>query len=987
MTNSSCLRQSLPIFLIVLLLIFPGTTSAQTWQQLYEKADSIYKKGNEKEAYIGFLEAEKQAKIEFGIEHINTAKTINILASILLSRGDYDHAAKKFLDARSIFSRVAPTSAQQAEISFYLGQVYRNQSKHSEADSSIREGLRLSGLLPVETDRKEYRAYGLTNLAVLYRVMGDDKRAEPLLIEAIKIQDLLKGKLNTEYASYVGSLAAVYDGLEEYTAAEPLYIEALSIYRHLFGENHPRLTTVLNNLGNYYVTLGNYASAIPLLSKALEIRTKTGTTGQGYAETIQNLASCYKNQNQSDRADSLFGAALNVLEKQVGKVHPMYANTLQNRASLQYQTKKYAEALSLHLEALLLLNVTPQQADEQYARMLYNTATDYLALRELVKADSLTKMALGVTKRRNGENTISYATYLFTQGQAIYQKKSVQEGIKLMEEALKKYNSVFNKNFLSMTPKQKTAFAGRWRSQYERYYSTIMDTRLALRSFDIVLTQKGMLLNEYTQIASALSISNDPLVKDKVDSLLKVKSLVATQYTLPITQRKNLDSLEARSETFEKDLARQSAPFRQAKQALAVRWEDVRDALKPTEAAVEFVSFPYHNGRQETDSVRYMALVLRPGDVAPQVVPLLTDEGPLRRLLARRSASSGAITYATRGSELDTDQLSRGDSLYRLIWQPIDTLLAGAKTVWLAPSGLLHQVSFAALPYPGSVADKTDFKTPHYLADRYQLRQVGSTRQVAAPRTGDDTYQTLSSATLYGGIVYDSTGQQPTRAGAWPYLPGTRREVEQISRFVGPKARAVTGRAATEAGFKAQSGQSPTVLHIATHGFAFPDPLLALTDTSAAPDLVGANPGGATFRRIANPLFRTGLLMAGANHVWQGGRPALGEDDGILTAYEVANLNLSNTKLVVLSACETALGDIRGSEGVFGLQRAFKMAGAGYLLTSLWPVSDEATSDLMTLFYRNWKRHKTIRAAFAQTQLALRKTYPPSVWAAFVLIE
>jgi CHAT domain-containing protein len=127
--------------------------------------------------------------------------------------------------------------------------------------------------------------------------------------------------------------------------------------------------------------------------------------------------------------------------------------------------------------------------------------------------------------------------------------------------------------------------------------------------------------------------------------------------------------------------------------------------------------------------------------------------------------------------------------------------------------------------------------------------------------------------------------------------------------------------------------------------------------------------------------------MAGANRVWQGGRPALGEDDGILTAYEVANLNLSNTKLVVLSACETALGDIRGSEGVFGLQRAFKMAGASYLLMSLWPVSDQATSDLMAQFYRNWKKHKTIRAAYEKTQTQIRQKYPPAVWAAFVLVE
>ena len=495
--------------------------------------------------------------------------------------------------------------------------------------------------------------------------------------------------------------------------------------------------------------------------------------------------------------------------------------------------------------------------------------------------------------------------------------------------------------------------------------------------FQQSLLLKNLLLNQQTTTVSTVLLSNDQTWLTMYRAIQDSRNQIATQYTLSIAQRKNLDSLEARAETLEKDLARQSATFRQAKQALRVRWTDIRDALKPAEAAVEFVSFPYSDGRRQTDTVRYMALVLRPGDKAPQVVPLLTDEAPLRQLLGRKKGYSGGnALYATRGSELDTDQLSQGDSLYQLIWQPIDKLLSGAKTVYLAPSGLLHQVAFAALPYHINPAKKG----VQYLADRYQLRQIGSTRQVATPATENDTYQQMDSAKLYGGIQYDSVGSTTAQNGAWSFLPGTQQEVEQISQFIGPKASVMKGSAATETELKALSGQAPTVLHIATHGFAFPDPAVSPTDSSA-------ETGGATFRRIANPLFRTGLLMAGGNRIWLGGRPAPGEDDGILTAYEVANLNLSATKLVVLSACETALGDIRGSEGVFGLQRAFKMAGVDYLLMSLWPVPDQPTSDLMTLFYRNWKKHKTIRLAFQHTQAAMRQKYPPAVWAAFVLIE
>ena len=262
----------------------------QEWQKTYAQADTLYEKGQYKEAYPVFEKAEKLAESEFGSEHRNTVRTKHKIANILLLRGDYATAERKMVQLSGIFGRVAPTSVERAELTFYLGQTYRNQAKYAQADSTIREGLRIVTLLPSLTDRKRYRAYGLVNLANLYRVMGDDQRAKPLLVEALTVQDSLSGKVNIEYASYLSSLASVYDGLGEYTSAEPLYIEALAINRQLFGEGHPRLTIGLNNLGNLYLTLGDYAHAQPLLLKSLTIRNKTGATGQGYSEGNTKLS-------------------------------------------------------------------------------------------------------------------------------------------------------------------------------------------------------------------------------------------------------------------------------------------------------------------------------------------------------------------------------------------------------------------------------------------------------------------------------------------------------------------------------------------------------------------------------------------------------------------------------------------------------------------------------------------------------------------------
>ena len=185
-------------------------------------------------------------------------------------------------------------------------------------------------------------------------------------------------------------------------------------------------------------------------------------------------------------------------------------------------------------------------------------------------------------------------------------------------------------------------------------------------------------------------------------------------------------------------------------------------------------------------------------------------------------------------------------------------------------------------------------------------------------------------------------------------------------------------------------------MHIATHGFFFPDPeqIRAENQRESVKENQGeelkfrgsTNYANWSFVNNKNPLMRSGIVLAKANEVWQRDPLAEGED-GILTAQEVSNLDLRNTKLVVLSACETGLGDIKGSEGVFGLQRAFKMAGVKYLIMSLWQVPDKETSEFMILFYKNLIKLKDIPTAFNKTQKVMREKYDPYYWGAFVLIE
>ncbi|MGB3227443.1 MAG: CHAT domain-containing protein, partial [Saprospiraceae bacterium] len=345
-------------------------------------------------------------------------------------------------------------------------------------------------------------------------------------------------------------------------------------------------------------------------------------------------------------------------------------------------------------------------------------------------------------------------------------------------------------------------------------------------------------------------------------------------------------------------------------------------------------------------------------------------------------------------------------TLYEMIWEPIEKYMEGIKTIYFSPSGLLHRINLDAIPVSESET----------LADKYKLIELNSTRQLVIP---DQVEIVNNDAVLYGGIQFEadttfhknepviasrprgelsfSSVDSSLRGGSWNYLPGTAREINSIESILKKskvKITLKTGYSATEESFKnfgANNTSSPQILHIATHGYFFED----LIKSSQKSEINSQNEN--VFKMSDHPMLRSGLIMAGGNATWQGKQTLEGREDGILTAYEISQMNLSNTELVVLSACETGLGEIQGNEGVYGLQRAFKIAGAKYLIMSLWQVPDKQTSLLMTTFYKKWLnaespdnggKKMTIPDAFHAAQKELREIgLDPYQWAGFVLME
>ncbi len=439
---------------------------------------------------------------------------------------------------------------------------------------------------------------------------------------------------------------------------------------------------------------------------------------------------------------------------------------------------------------------------------------------------------------------------------------------------------------------------------------------------------------------------NDSLLSSIWKNYQVNKALLSKTLGQPIIKRTiSTDSLNNIANQQEKELLEKSANYRNLKEQQNINWEQIQKNLLATETAIEFVRFRYVD-----DLVNYQyyyaAMLLNPQDSIPVFIKLF-DERDLK--IALNNFVYRASGYYNTNTVIEKNS-TQSKSIFQLLWQPLLPYLLKTTTIYFSPDGLLHNIAFAAIPT----------KNGTLLCDKYNLIQLTSTRQIAIKENENIA---PASITLFGGINYNKQNidttiavsadpyayvyQQSRSAGvdSFVYLPNTLKEVESIKRNMELKQNKVslfTNENATEAAFRNLGGaSSPQVIHFATHGFT-------VADTSNSRKNITN-----TFKISDNPLLRSGLVMAGGNKGWMS-KSSFDEDDGILTALEISSVALPNTQLAVLSACETGTGELRGSEGVFGLQRAFKLAGVNYVMASLWHVPDKETSEFMNTFYSNW---------------------------------
>ncbi|MBK9108780.1 MAG: CHAT domain-containing protein [Saprospiraceae bacterium] len=909
--------------------------------------------------------AEKIALEKLGKESAEYGSCAFNRARVLFYKRDYSGAQKWYLEAKDIREKVLGREHPDYGWSLHnLGLLYKTLGNYKKAEPLY---LEAKAIWEKALGKEHFNyAASINNLASLYLALGSYEKSEPLFLEAKEIREKLKGKEHPVYAESVYNLAILYYEMGNYGKAESFSLEAKAIREKVMGKEHPDYALSVASLAMLYHDFGNYQKAEPFYLEAKVILEKVlGKEHPDYASSLNNLAVLYDDMGNYQKAEPLYLEAKVIWEKVLGKEHPDYATSPNNLGNLYYLMGNYEKAEPFHLEAKALRNKVLGKEHPDYTSSLTNIVRLYERQFRFLESDPLMEEAFILSQTRL-VNAIAF----------------------LSEKELAQYISKFQ-----ISGSDLNAYL------YARNKVTAQLGIFPQLAYDHALLYKGFILSSASRLNSPAL--NTPETSEIKLRLKDFRRLLSVEYTKPIAERNGIVELEEKANIAEKELSRSVAAYADA--IRQIKWSDVQATLKPAEAAMEFISFKV-NFPKTTDSTLYAALLLKPGDKQPRFIPLFEEKSmdSLLHTKSERKADyvNSLYTLIDRGALANEAPIR---SLYEILWKPLEQELAGIKTIYFSPSGLLHRINLNAIPLIGPNGSGTET-----LSDRYLLIGLNSTRQLVIP---SQIKNVNNDAVLYGGIQFepDSTVQfnEPLlvsrssgelsfnlvdtslRGGSWNYLSGTEREVysiEKIMQTSGVKTELKKAYYATEDSFKnigANNSFSPRILHIATHGYFFADAKINSQQS------IVKNQSESVFKMSNHPMLRSGLIMAGGNAAWRGKSTPEGKDDGILTAYEISQMNLSNTELVVLSACETGLGDIKGNEGVYGLQRAFKIAGVKYIIMSLWQVPDKQTSMLMISFYKKWLEDKmSIPDAFRAAQRELRDIgLDPYQWAGFVLVE
>lgn len=849
-------------------------------------------------------------------------------AEMLLAANQYKLAEKQLLHAQKLLENpkkneeIAPMPHLVARLYNTMGLLYTSLGEYNQAESYFTKTLQYIEQSFPQGGSFFYWAT-LHNLAVLRFHQARYPEAIQLIEQVYP--KLVRPKIHLPQAIALNNHAYMLYALGNYKNAEENYKQALSIAEKNISKKNFNYQRILINLALLYQEAGQLSQARQVYEKALRIAKKRfKSNSPDYAHLLTRYASLMEQEQNYKQARELCEQALRIYQKKFGTLHPSYATTLEQLAHIDLAEQQGEQALTKLHQALDIRLQTQGEQHPDYAQTLQWLAVGYWQQQQIVQAK-----------------------YFFSQ-------------------SIQKNQGFIASFFSSMSDTERSRYWQRMQPSYQLFFHFVAsqptDDSLIKAAYEVWVSVRGILLQTSASIRQRVISSADKTLIELFEAWRHQRERLAYYYTLSKEelQQQAIDLPQEEQEALqlERQLSTRSQAFAHM-QAQQITYEQLVQQLETGSALLDIMrlsSFTYPTPLHAD----YYAWLLLP----KQTRPLLVKLGEAERFEKRD------LVYYQNNIKLKREDTRS----FQAFFFTIDSLLASKriKKLYFCNDGAYHQVNLLGLYN----ADKET-----YVGDMYQLVQLAHPKELLrSPASVEHIHHAL----LVGYPSYGTDAVSP--------LPGTLKEVlniEGILKSFRIHAYTLLQEDASEEKLKQMLHQQNIhLLHIATHGFFLSD--AGKLNNSEAPFWQRSMIFGIQAEKASqNPLLRAGLLLSNCAQALRQESiplPADAQNNGILTAFEVTTLPLQHTHMVVLSACETALGEVQIGEGVYGFQKAFQEAGVPLIVMSLWRVDDQATQLLFSHFYRLLLQLKKPREAFQLAQAEVRKQYPhPYYWAAFVM--
>lgn len=817
-----------------------------------------------------------------------------------------------------------------------------------------------------------------TNLGQTYTEMGEYGLALSYLQNAKRMMIKYKITEPDNLAMIENNLGLVYKNTADYKNAETSFNNALKLYKEVEMDKSSEYCSTLSNKADLLRLIGRREEALKLLSTSLKLReTYFGKISEMYANSLTNYGIIAQELDENKIAQEYFEEATRIYEQTVPKTHQSYANSLNNLGACYLINGDIKKGEAYKTEALKIIESNLGKENYKYITYLIGMTDIPFLQKNYAKGLQYVNEARTLAKKKFGTNHDLYIRAVMLSGGLKFWEAKYEGSMLDYEEAIELKLKNLTDFFYTMNREDQVAYLEELQGEIVQFGNCLFGYAYKQpnakigphfeKYFDFHLTIKSLLNKNTTEFQKKLVESNNDFVKKNYPKYIAYKNSLNELYRSDFTMAEQ-DSIHSLINNLETDL-RKAINYTLPERST---FKSLTEKLKPEEAMID-ISWYYHFFTDTSGITRYAALVLKNKAQYPECVFLSHEK------------KDDHVTIQDYNDRMDAEKL---DTIsYDLFYKSMVASLNGVSKLYVSTKGDFSRINFQTLYDP---------KKKNYLIDQMDIVYMPD---LSALNNLETNSNITKEAQLFGNpdFNYDfrkkidvkpKPKEQPLLAKRFGLtaisdLPGTDTELKEIEKLMaanGWKYSSYTREKANEENLR--KVRSPKILHIATHGYFLKE---VETDDDR---FLGYN--STAFKQLAD--VRSGLILAGASVNTSDTTVKVSADkDGLLTSREAALLNLSNTDVVILSACQTGLGVETLNMGVIGLQQAFSNAGAKNLILSLWPVDDNATQLLMVKFYEYWLKDATnqnISSAFKKAQLDVKQKFPhPYYWGAFVLLR